>query len=212
MSTKNKRKWITFVPIPVDTPQGVLMNFAPFLLVMVSDLVMLPLCFFLMFGPHRYPATLLSLGQLTGLWLGSLWILYRPSNPFAIGEIWGKRIELRQLENSALRVLTFLKSRRAREIVLLASCVWTFIIIAAWCVATFLFEKPPPPSLESLLVGSVGSGFFFFLCGNHYALVLHYTLKHWDDIQRTYEPWPTDKPFELPLKAIWNPEAWRRST
>jgi len=124
-------------------------------------------------------------------------------------------MELRELEDSALRILTFFTSRQAKKIVLINSFALGITSnIIAGPILNFLF--PAKATFEwgnPMWAMVVFAHLWFclttliFTSGNHSMLLAHYALKHWEEIQKNHEPWPVDKPYlgrlEDVQKAIW---------
>lgn len=145
-----------------------------------------------------------------GICLASFFLIYRPPNMFFIPELWEKRrMELRELDEPALCALTFLKSGKTKKIVLTISVVLTIVVLLVWYLSNLILPKPvhtqEQENLETMVGAPLAFGLFFalFTFGFQLGILCRYTLKHWDRIQREYEPWPVDKPFNRSLK-FWS--------
>lgn len=147
---------------------------------------------------------------LTGLLLAAGWWLIQGVDPYSGDEDswkWFGRREMSELSEDALKVLTFFKSWQTKKIVLIVSGVFLVIVIISWYVDRFILPISDSAlkfadNKGDLWAGAFGAGFFFALAvhGNIAFFVLRYTLKHWDQIQNEYEPWPKDKPYYYSLK------------
>lgn len=198
---KNKRKFITFLPL--DTPHHILMNFSTPLPVWIG--LYFCLLLFALFAAYLAQHVFPFICVFFGLGLGVLWWLHRPPNLFSIGEIWGKRFELDQLEESALRVLTFFKSKEAQKIVFFLSGVLVFCTVLSWYIFSKFLPQRSPVNTETLLCISLLSIFASVIATfAHYVVILSwYTLRNWDKIQRNYAPWPVNHPYEVSLRDRW---------
>lgn len=195
----------------LSSPQDILINFSSPVLWLGADLVILPLVLLVACKMNRALPFVCLFGAVL---ISTALMIYRPPNPFSIGELWGQRFDMKQLEVPARCVLTFLKSKQARKIALEISAVLMLVIAGAWYVSSFVLKGPPfHDTVESIWTGSLGMGFLLAVVvfTNQYGLLFRYTLKHWDTIQKVYKPWPITEQFELPLKDIWKPVAWERS-
>lgn len=201
MGQKTRNKLIKFIPL--DTPQHILMNYSSLLLLAVC----IGMALGALFVAHYLGGMLPFLCLFTGTGLATLWTIYRPPQPFLVKELLEKRhMELRELEESALRVLAFLKSKDARRIVLSISFVSVLVVLLVWYLSSLVLPKPihtpEQEGFETKVGGSIAFGFFFAgaTFGNHAVILCRYILRHWNHIQRKYEPWPVDKPYNRSLK------------
>ena len=200
--------------MPPDSPKHILMNYGSLTLHIGSIGTGLLALFTAYSLGGVFPFVCLG----AGVWLSTFWVFFRPPNLFFSAELWMKRrMKLSELDDSALRVLTFFKSRHARRLAISVATGWLLSVGLAWCLSFSNLPRIPPPiggaTLEHNLTGSLGSAFLFTVAtlGNYMVLLCRYTLKHWDEIQVKYKPWPTTEPFELPLKDIWKARSWKRS-
>ena len=211
MTTRKSNRLIQFVP--PDSPKHILMNYGSLTLYLGSIGTGLLALFIAYSLGGVFPFVCLG----AGVWFSTFWVFFRPPNLFFSAELWMKRrMKLSELDDSALRVLTFFKSRQARHLAMSVATAWTLAVGLGWYLSFFVLPKPRPPvggaTLEHILTGSLGFGFVFTVAtlGNYMVLLCRYTLNHWDEIQAKYKPWPTTEPFELPLKDIWKARSWKR--
>ena len=212
MTTRKSNRFIQFVP--PDSPKHILMNYAS-LTLLVGSLGMGLLALFIAFS---LGGTFSFVCLVAGTWLATSWVIYRPSNPFFLAQLWQeRRMQLSELDDSTLRVLTFFKSRQAHRLATFVAFGWTLSAGLAWCLSFSNLPRIPPPiggaTFEHNLTGSFISGFFLSMAtfGTYVVFLCRYTLKHLDEIQTKYNPWPITEPFELPLKDIWKVGSWKRS-
>lgn len=193
----------------MDTPQNILYNFSGPGFFILANFVFLPFC---LFGAYYINGILPFASQFFFLLPVTLWWL-QPTNPFAGGSLFGgKKKALHELDESALRVLSFFGSRKPQKIVVRIFCIFSIVLVVAWYVSNFVLPKPmlsaeqvADPTFRRN--AAMGEGFLFAIvvvAPNYMAAIFGYALKHWDEIQKTYKPWPLDRPYYHPLKFWMN--------
>ncbi len=175
--------------LPFDTPQHVLMNFAPRFM-MAGSVFLLAIALwmgYLLQGPLPF------LCAYAGLYLGTWFERKRRPNIFAGGYLGGRVKPLHEIDESARRVLTFFQSPLARRLTSVMLVVYSIITTVTWYVSVTWLPKPRPVDLQSYLGFSFGAAWFsFFTSLGGHSVLFWYALRRWDWIQETFEPWPVD--------------------
>jgi len=149
---------------------------------------------------HRNPEGGLLLGTLLlGSFLGSWWTIAKPTNPFrkTLFSPW----PLKDLDDSALRILSFLGSFKARMfIVLIALGISALILLIA--LVDWYFLRPDsavtwgldnPYIFAGVLIATC---FYVFPVHVTQELVLHvWIAKNFNQVLSDYHPWHTNKSF-----------------
>ena len=137
--------------------------------------------------------------------VGSAWSLIRPPNPFSSGFLGGPRKPLAQHEDSALRVLSFFCSQRAHRLIWQGSVMMLLLGAVLWPTVFIWKPTAEPAGLVSTSVVAFMCWFMFFGITTFYQFVLlaRYALRHWEEVQRDYEPWPVTRVYELGLHDRW---------
>lgn len=135
-----------------------------------------------------------------GSLLGSWWTIAKPTNPFR-EQLFVPR-PLAELDEPALRVLSFLRSSKAALLSILTCLIIASLIFSATIVDWSLtqgirmigWEQDRDWTLSIILVTTL----MFYVIPLHVTqeIVLHiWIARRFDKILFNYEPWPKDKPF-----------------
>lgn len=162
--------------------------------------------FFLGFGMviltlHNNPAFSHLLGVVfLGSLLGSWWTIAKPTNPFR-EQLFVPR-PLTDLDESALRVLSFLRSSKAAMFNVLTGLIIALLTFGAtvldWSIMhgmrAIAWEQDSNWTISIIVVTTL----MFYVIPLHFTqeLVLHiWITRRFDRILSNYEPWPRDRPF-----------------
>jgi len=150
---------------------------------------------------HHNPALSHLLGViLLGSLLGSWWTIAKPTNPFR-EHLFLPR-PLADLDESARRVLSFLRIQKAAAVTTLTCLIVAALIFGVtvldWSIIqgirTVTWEQDRDWTISIILVTSL----MFYVIPLHVTqeMVLHIWIsRRFDKILSNYEPWPRDMPF-----------------
>lgn len=208
---KGKNTSLGFRWAGFDATRNILINYS--CLRFVSAFTFVPMTLLM---AHILDSSIPYLFLLLGVTLSTVKLIYCPNHPFFISEVWGPKMRFEQLNETARRVITFLRSSSASGLLLRIAAIHYGLIALFWFVSLVLLEQPIliRPNTQKdvwawsltfcLLLSAVGT------FGTQIGFLFHYALKHWDEIQKTYEPWPVDKPFNPAWRDIFKRGAWKR--
>lgn len=185
--------------IGMTNAKDILFNFSSKFFLFAFNLFFLP---FALITAYDLSGRLPFLGMLVALCAVSTLWLTQGVEPFA-SSIWSYVDDFTKLDESALRILSFFRSKKAKELILRVSLVYFLIVILTWFLSnTFVhrFSFTRHMNLPDARFELIGAATFFFgICvyGTLTVIVFGYALKHFDEVQNSYEPWPIDKPYYL---------------
>jgi len=113
-------------------------------------------------------------------------------------------IKTKELNEEALKILTFLRSSNSKLSVLRTTFLTALICFLLVIIEWVIFKTNKPIDLQSLFnINNIGliliiTWWLTMVIGvTSYVFIINYILSKYDHIQSTYNPWPKDKPFDI---------------
>lgn len=202
MKTKNKYLKI----VGMDSTKNVLFNFSSKFFLFFANLFFLPVA---LITAYDLGGRLPFVGMFFAICVVSTVWWAQGMEPFTGGGArwWGPK-EFSQLDESALRVLTFFRSRKAKELIFRVTLVYLFVILITWFLSmnyadsfnitrSLGLHDPSGARIEFTTV--VTTAFGLCVHATLMVIILGYALKHYDEIQKNYDPWPRDKAYHFSI-------------